>query len=134
MTEDVEQRQLIQWAKTIPEGQFLYHIPNENIAGQKWGIRNKQLGVRSGVPDLCLPIPAGGYHGLYIEMKTKAGTTSEKQDRWLAALNGFGYLAVVCHGWEEGRDAITRYLQPLHGGAMGDDEGHLGTKDPGPVD
>lgn len=125
MSEDNEQKQLIQWAKTIPEGQFLFHIPNENIAGRKWGIRNRQLGVRSGVPDLCLPIPAGGYHGMYIEMKTLAGDTSENQDRWLSALNGFGYLAVVCHGWEEARDAIIRYLEPLHGRPVADDEGDV---------
>ena len=131
MSEDNEQKQLIQWAKTIPEGQFLYHIPNENVAGRKWGVRNRQLGVRSGVPDLCLPIPAGGYHGLYIELKTTQGKTSEQQDRWLAALNTFGYLAVVCHGWEEGRDAIVDYLKPLHGGAMGADEVHISAEDSG---
>ena len=129
MTEDNEQRQLIQWAKTIPEGQFLYHIPNENAAGQKWGIRNKQLGVRSGVPDLCLPIPAGGYHGMYIEMKTKSGTTSEQQDRWLSALNAFGYRAVVCHGWEEARDAIIGYLEPLYERPVADDESDVEAQD-----
>lgn len=125
MSEDGEQKQLIQWAKTIPEGQFLFHIANENVAGKKWGIRNKQLGVRSGVPDLCLPIPAGGYHSLWIEMKTKSGTTSEQQDRWLSALNAFGHKAVVCHGWEEARDAITEYLRGMHERPVEDCESEL---------
>lgn len=112
-SEDGEQRQLIQWCRTDPRLQFLFHIPNENSAGIKWGIRNRELGVKSGVPDLFLPIPAGQYHGLFIEMKTKHGKASSNQEKWLAALNGFGYLAVICHGWEEARDCILNYLQNL---------------------
>ena len=110
-SEDHEQKQLIQWCRTDPRLQFIFHIPNENTAGIKWGIRNRQLGVKSGVPDLMLPIPSKGYHGLFIEMKTRNGKTSENQDRWLNALNSFGYLAVVCHGWEEARDCLLKYLQ-----------------------
>ena len=110
-SEDYEQKQLIQWCRTDPRLQFIFHIPNENTAGIKWGIRNRQLGVKSGVPDLMLPIPSKGYHGLFIEMKTRNGKTSENQDRWLNALNNFGYLAVVCHGWEEARDCLLKYLQ-----------------------
>ena len=85
MSEDDEQRQLIQWCRTDPRLQFLFHIPNENTAGIKWGIRNRQLGVKSGVPDLMLPIPAKGYHGLFVEMKTAHGKLSENQKRWLSA-------------------------------------------------
>lgn len=113
MTEDQEQRQLIQCCRKDPRLQYLFHIPNENSAGIKWGIRNRQLGVKSGVPDLMLPIPAGQYHGLFIEMKTKHGKTSENQDRWLKALNAFGYQAVVCHGWEEAKKCLEDYLSML---------------------
>ena len=112
-SEDHEQKQLIQWCRTDPRLQFIFHIPNENTAGIKWGIRNRQLGVKSGVPDRMLRIPSKGYHGLFIEMKTRNGKTSENQDRWLSALNNFGYLAVVCHGWEEARDCLLKYLQDL---------------------
>ena len=111
MTEDQEQRQLIQWCRTRPELQFIFHIPNENTAGIKWGVRNRQMGVKSGVPDLMLPIPSSGYHGLFIEMKTKQGSTSVEQDRWISALNGFGYLAVVAYGWEDAKCKILNYLQ-----------------------
>lgn len=110
MTENEEQRQLIQWCRTRPELQYLFHIPNESVGGQGWLIRNRQLGVKSGVPDLMLPIPMKGYHGLFIEMKTQSGKTTEKQDRWLSALNTFGYLAVVAHGWREAKAIIEDYL------------------------
>ena len=111
VSEDTEQRQLIQWCKTRPELQFMFHIPNENTAGIRWGIRNRQMGVKSGVPDLMLPIPAKGYHGLFVEMKTKTGEVSENQKKWLDALNGFGYLAVVAYGWEDARNKIVGYLE-----------------------
>ena len=102
-SESFEQRQLIQWCRTRPELQFLFHIPNESVGGQGWIIRNRQLGVKSGVPDLMLPIPAGDYHGLFVEMKTKGGRVSETQKKWIDALNGLGYLAVVAYGWEDAR-------------------------------
>lgn len=110
MSEDFEQRQLIQWARSRPELQYLFHIPNESASGKGWGIRNRQLGVKSGVPDLMLPIPSRGYHGLFIEMKAAGGKVSENQGRWLEALETFGYRAVVCYGWEAARDEIEAYL------------------------
>lgn len=109
-SEDDEQRQLIQWCRTKPELQFLFHIANENTSGIKWGVRNRQLGVKSGVPDLMLPIPAGGYHGLFVEMKTRRGKVSDNQQKWIDALNTFGYRAVVCYGWEAAKNEIESYL------------------------
>ena len=111
MTENHEQRQLIQWTRTRPELQFLFHIPNESVGGQGWVIRNRQLGVKKGVPDLFYPVPSCGYHGLFIEMKAKGGRVSPEQERWIQALNNFGYLAVVCYGWKEAVDCIEKYLK-----------------------
>ena len=108
--ESWEQRQLIQWCRTRPELQFLFHIPNESVGGQGWLVRNRQMGVKSGVPDLMLPVPSKGYHGLFIEMKTKNGRTSAAQRAWIDALNTFGYLAIVAHGWEEAKCTILNYL------------------------
>lgn len=116
MTENDEQKQLIQWARNKPEFQFLFHIPNEAVGGQGWIIRNRQLGVKKGVPDLFYPVPSGGYHGLFIEMKTAGGRVSPDQERWIQCLNGFGYKAVVCYGWKEAKNAILEYLQGGHPG------------------
>lgn len=110
MTETDEQRQLIQYARSKPWGQFLFHIPNESVGGMGWTVRNRQMGMRKGVPDLMLPIPMHGYHGLFIEMKAKGGRTSKEQDNWIKALETFGYKAVVCIGWEAARDELEEYL------------------------
>jgi hypothetical protein len=110
MTEADEQRQLIQYARSKPWGQFLFHIPNESIGGMGWVIRNRQMGMRKGVPDLMLPIPMHGYHGLFIEMKKKGGRTSQEQKQWIKALDTFGYKTAVCVGWEAARDVLEEYI------------------------
>lgn len=109
MTESQEQKQLIQWCRTDPKYQFLFHIPNESVGGQGWIVRNRQLGVRAGVPDLFYPVPLKGFHGLFIEMKTSTGRLRPEQRKWIQALETFGYKCVVAHGWEEARDALSDY-------------------------
>ncbi len=109
MTESQEQKQLIQWCRTDPRFQYLFHIPNESIGGQGWIVRNRQMGVRAGVPDLFYPVPMHGYHGLFIEMKTKTGRVSQEQTKWLNALEQLGYKCVIAHGWEDAREALIQY-------------------------
>lgn len=110
MTETQEQKQLIQWTRTDPRLQYLFHIPNESVGGEGWIIRNRQMGVKSGVPDLFYPVPLHGYHGMFIEMKAGRGRTSKDQDRWIKVLEAFGYKCVVAHGWEEAKKALEEYL------------------------
>ena len=109
-SENWHQRQLIQWARQFDWGQFLFHIPNETTGGQGWIVRNQQMGCRKGVPDLCLPIPMHGFHGLFIEMKKPRGRTDPNQKKWNAALNQLGYKAVICYGWEEARNVLEGYM------------------------
>ena len=111
MKETHEQKQLIQWTRTDPRFQYLFHIPNESVGGQGWMIRNRQMGVRAGVPDLFYPVPSNGYHGLFVEMKTDKGRLSNKQARWISCLREFGYKVVIARGWEEARDALIEYLE-----------------------
>lgn len=111
MTETQEQKQLIQWCRTDPRFQFLFHIPNESVGGQGWMVRNRQMGVKAGVPDLFYPVPAQGYHGLFIEMKTEKGRLDPKQKRWIEILEAFGYKCVVAHGWEEAKNALLEYVK-----------------------
>lgn len=110
MTETQEQKQLIQWCRTDPRLQYLFHIPNESVGGQGWLIRNRQLGVRAGVPDLFYPVPLNGFHGLFIEMKAGNGRVRPEQQKWLDVLETFGYKCVVAHGWIEAKEALEEYL------------------------
>lgn len=120
MTEAQEQKQLIQWCRTDPRYQYLFHIPNESVGGQGWLARNRQMGVKSGVPDLFYPVPMNGYHGMFIEMKANKGRLSQAQKRWIDALTQMGYKCVVAHGWNEAREALEQYLS---GGEICDTKG-----------
>lgn len=71
--------------------------------------RAKAQGMRAGIPDLCLPVPVGGFSGLYIEMKTDDGRPSKEQTEIIARLCGLGYRAVICYGAREAKQAILDY-------------------------
>jgi hypothetical protein len=117
-TESAEQQCLFRWAAheycNYHELDLLYHIPNEGKRSPNGGRRLKAEGLKSGVPDIHLPVARSGYHGLYIELKREKGsTTTKNQDIWLEALNKQGYLAIVCKGWKEASEKILSYLEGL---------------------
>lgn len=115
--EDIEQQMIVKWSQqaTIrgkyPELKLLYHIPNERKCSAREGARLKSMGVKSGVPDLCLPVARGKHHGLYIELKTKSGKVSDAQKWWQAELNGQDYLSAVCYGWEQAIKVLADYME-----------------------
>lgn len=115
--EDFQQQMLIKWSQQpsvrqrYPELKLLYHIPNERKCSAQEGARFKRMGVKSGVPDLVLPVSVGVHHGLYIEMKAPNGRVSETQKWWLKELTAQGYLAVVCYGWEQAVHSLEMYLE-----------------------
>lgn len=114
-TEAQEQKALFEWAEwakhRYPELALLYHIANEGRRSYALGREMKAQGLRSGVPDICLPVPRGGYGALYIEMKRrKDSRLSDNQRGWINGLNRAGNRAVVCKGWEAARQEIETYL------------------------
>lgn len=121
MSEADHQAALMRWARTqeatVPELKMLFCIANGGYALSKasaWHL--KQRGVRPGVPDLCLAVARGGYHGLYVEMKDedpKKTRTSPEQKAWIEALRRHGYAAIVCLGWIAAKTKIERYLALL---------------------
>lgn len=116
MTENQEQIALIKWAydraiyNITPELALLFHIPNERKCTPAQGYFLQKMGVKSGVPDLFLPVARGRYHGLFIEMKAQKGRLSENQANWLKDLRLQGYAAAVCYGAREAIDIITKYF------------------------
>ena len=76
-TEAQEQMTLFSWAAMqsgkYPELNLLYHVPNGGSRHKAEAGRLRAEGVKAGVPDLCLPVARGQYHGLYIELKRQRG-------------------------------------------------------------
>ena len=118
-TEHAHQVALFAWAKlqyrAYPELRWLYATPNGGARNPITAAKLQREGVRRGVPDLYLPVPRRGYHGLWIELKRPGRhAVSPEQREWIAGLNGHGYRAVVCVGWEAARAEIEAYLRPEH--------------------
>ena len=114
-TEEQEQAAVFEWVtimrNRLPELDLLHHIPNGGDRHPAVAAKLKAQGVKRGVPDLCLPVARGGFHGLYIELKRKkGGRVSEDQHGWLSELSAQGYRAEVCHGAEEACDVLYKYL------------------------
>lgn len=108
-SEDQEQIKLATWLTM--QGIRFYAIPNGGKRNLFEALKLKRMGVVAGVPDLCIPVPSGGYHGLYIELKReKGGKVSTNQSEWLAFLSGKGYYAQVARGFEEAKEIVTHYL------------------------
>lgn len=115
-SEHDEQAALFEWAEWMreryPALRRLYAIPNGGKRDIVTAARLKAEGVKAGVPDICLPMPSGGYSALYIELKrSKGGRASDEQREWIDALNRLGNLAVVCHGWLHAAEVIQGYLR-----------------------
>ena len=121
-TESQEQKAVIKWFNLqYPEfkGRLVASANGAHLAGntkQRAMKMNKMKseGFSSGFPDLHLPIPRGGYHGLFIEMKReKGGVLSAEQKDWIYFLNTQGHAANVCRGAFEAIESITRYMESV---------------------
>lgn len=124
-TEHQEQVAVIDWANANagrwPELRLLHAIPNGgsrvsklNRKEERYSLeaqRFKAEGVKSGVPDLDLPVARRGFHGLRIEMKAVDGRLSNDQRWWLKQLGEQGYCAVAKFGADEAIAIIKWYLE-----------------------
>ncbi len=119
-SEAQHQANIINWAllhrEEHPELALLYHIPNGGSRDPVEARHLKDQGVKRGVPDLCLPVPRGHYHGLYMELKTETSRATAEQEWWGERLCAQGYAWRICHGWQEAVTILEGYLS-LGGGA-----------------
>lgn len=111
-SETTEQIALFNWAKRtesiLPELALMYHAPNEGKRSN--GGILKAAGLKSGVPDICLPVANNGFHGLYIELKFGKNKTTKAQEEYMAMLDAQGYKTAVYYGAEEVGEEILAYL------------------------
>ena len=96
---------------------LLFAVPNgAMLAGNKLqrikqGNRLKSEGMRPGVSDLILSVPAKGFHGLMIEMKYGKNTLSSDQKKWLTKVKAQGYMVEVVYTKERFMEIINNYLK-----------------------
>lgn len=74
-------------------------------------INAKRSGLTKGVPDLVVPVPINGFHGLFLELKrANGGIITIEQQEWLDFLNSVGYLAKVARGAKEAIQIVEQYF------------------------
>lgn len=116
-SEAQEQTELINWVNECisnniyPELKMLYAIPNGGTRNKIEAVNLKRQGVVPGVPDLCLAVPKGKYHGLYIEMKVHPNKTTAVQEIWLKNLSFYGYAVKVCYSCVAAKITLEHYLK-----------------------
>jgi hypothetical protein len=95
----------------FPEVALLHSIPNGDWRGPGVAKKLKAEGVKPGIPDLCLPVPRGGYHSLYIELKKGSG--SVRPDQWIVMqeLHAHGHLVRLINDAAIAVNLIRKYLE-----------------------
>jgi len=110
-----DQVALFRWAghqqRRLPELSLLFAIPNGGHRHPATAAKLKAEGVKAGVPDLCLPVARGEYHGLWIELKAGRNKPTPPQVQWHMRLSQQDYRVAVCYSWEAARDVIEEYLR-----------------------
>lgn len=89
----------------------MFHIPNEGKRSKREGAEQKAKGLKSGVSDICLPVPRGKYGSLWIELKTDSGKESDEQKWWKKRMLEVGNYATVCREWTVAAKIIEKYLK-----------------------
>ena len=113
--EHLEQVTLFRWAeyqsKRLPELALMFAIPNGGLRSKATAGKLKAEGVKAGVPDICLPVARGEFHGLWIEMKAGRNKPTQPQVQWHMRLSQQDHRVAVCYSWEAARDVIEEYLR-----------------------
>ena len=95
----------------------LFHIPNGGLRNKVVATKMKAEGVKPGVSDYFLPVPAWDcdyylqYHGLWIELKAQKKYPTTSQREFLNDMRQQGYAAYWCMGWEEASQILLQYLR-----------------------
>lgn len=112
--EDEHQTALTNWARMMrtqyPALTLYHHIPNGGLRDKRTAARLIGQGVHSGVPDVFVPAARGGYHGIYVELKTGANSPTPNQNEFMSGAIREGYYCCVCYGWPCAAAVIEDYL------------------------
>ncbi len=113
--EAIEQAKVIAWARAnernYPYLQLLHCSLNGVKMTKAQAGRAIAQGMLSGVPDLFLPVPKNGYHGLFIEMKYGSNKVTEDQEKFLQNAANVGYAISVCYSANEAIKRIEDYYE-----------------------
>lgn len=94
----------------IPE-KLLFAVPNGGSRNKLEAINLKRQGVKSGVADVLLLIPKGGFASLCLEFKTKTGKQSPEQKEFQKQAEKCGSKYVIVRSVKEAIEKVREYLK-----------------------
>lgn len=105
------QIQCVNWFRFEYPKNLIFHIPNGGKRGRIVLSLLKAMGAVSGIPDLFIPLPKSGYHGLWVEMKSDKGSLSDEQREIHAYLKGQGYEVLTIKEFESFQSEVGSYMR-----------------------
>lgn len=109
-SESTEQTIFVARVRQFHPEVILMSIPNGGKRDPRVAAQMKREGVLPGAPDLLVPEPRRGFHGMFIEMKRLDGRTSKEQKELHMKLTARGYLVKVCYSADEAYGEFLRYV------------------------
>lgn len=116
-SEHLEQAAFFEWiefaSKREPRLSAAFAIPNgAHLArGAITFSTLRKEGFRTGIPDVFIPIPNDGYHGLFLEFKYGKNKQTSTQAAWQEALSQLGYCVRIPYSCEEAIKQVKQYLR-----------------------
>ena len=84
----------------------------------KWKALERE-GAVAGAPDLFVFFPAGGFYGLCVEMKYKAGKQGPKQKEFQAKVEPMGYKYITVRSFDQFQEDVNEYLNGRSNNKLG---------------
>lgn len=91
--------------------QLIYAIPNGGKRNIGVARKMKAEGQESGVLDINIDVPCGGYPGMRIETKVPGGKLTENQLKFLRLYQKAGFLVFVCTSTQDILSTIESYFK-----------------------
>lgn len=119
-SEHAHQTALFMWINDnkneYPQLTRAFAIPNGGERHAAVAANLKAEGVKTGIPDIFLPLPKKNkhgcpFHGMFLELKIGRNTPSGEQLDWIDYFEKNGYYCAVAYGWEAARNKLIEYLE-----------------------
>ena len=93
------------------KGALIWATPNGGQRHIAVAAKMRKEGVLPGVPDLFIPEARGGYHGLFVEMKSGKNKATPAQVQIMGQLHERGYKCEVVNSLEYFDAVTSAYLR-----------------------
>lgn len=105
------QKEFVRWLRTNHPTVLFCATVGGKSCHMIENVKARATGYNKGIPDLIIYEARGGFHGLAMELKTRSGTLSEEQQKWIDDLKLRGYQVVVPRSVDECKSALLDYFK-----------------------